>query len=149
MTCELVEVDRDGWVEAVAQHSEQGFDFLDMLTAAQEPSGTGVLVYAHLVRLPSPDAPVARALLVTQVPHGQPLPSVTAIHAGAAWHEREVSELFGVPIEGASDTRPLLGQGVSTPLRKDHYLAARTSTPWPGHEEGSRKQPFGVPRGVS
>jgi NADH-quinone oxidoreductase subunit C len=77
-------------------------------------------------------------LVRTLVPRERPLlPSATAVYRGAAWHERETYEMFGVVFDGHPDLRPLLlpdgFQG--NPLRKDFVLAARVAKPWPGAKE--------------
>ena len=58
------------------------------------------------------------------------------LFAGAAWHEREAAELFGVEFVGGDQRRLLLARGSpGTPLRKDEVLAARTGMAWPGAKE--------------
>ena len=81
-------------------------------------------------------------LLVTRVADGEALDSVTGVFAGAAWHERETFEMFGIDFAGFDDgsgqpIRPLLlPDGFEgTPLRKSFQLAARASKPWPGGKE--------------
>ena len=82
-------------------------------------------------------------LLRTRVTNADPrLPSLTSVWPGAAWHERETFEMFGVTFEGFDDgsgdwLRPLLlPDGFEgTPLRKTFVLAARASKPWPGAKE--------------
>ena len=81
-------------------------------------------------------------LVRTRIPDGQALPSLTALFAGAAWHERETHEMFGIDVAGFDDgtglgLRPLLlPDGFEgTPLRKSFVLAARASKPWPGAKE--------------
>ncbi len=53
---------------------------------------------------------------------------------GAAWHEREVHEMFGISFAGNPDMRNLyLPTGFEGfPLRKDYPLMARLVKPWPG-----------------
>ena len=60
----------------------------------------------------------------------------SGVFAGAAWHEREVAELFGVEFIGGDHRRLLLNpEFEGTPLRKDEVLAARTGMNWPGAKE--------------
>jgi NADH-quinone oxidoreductase subunit C len=61
---------------------------------------------------------------------------------GAAWHERETHEMFGIDFEGFDDgsglgLRPLLLPNgfEGTPLRKSFVLASRVSKAWPGAKE--------------
>ena len=54
--------------------------------------------------------------------------------AGAAWHEREVWEMFGLAFPGHPSLRPLYlpTDFEGHPLRKDFPLLARHVKPWPG-----------------
>ena len=79
-------------------------------------------------------------LLVTRVADGQPVESVTGVYAGAAWHERETHEMFGIDFansDGTVELDPLLlPDGFEGhPLRKDFVLADRVAKPWPGVKE--------------
>lgn len=103
----------------------------------------GLEVVAHLIDV-SHHGPggLRRVLVRTRVPAGASLASVTDLFDGAAWHERETHEMFGLGFEGFEDgtglgLRPLLlPEGFEgTPLRKDFVLAARASKPWPGAKE--------------
>ena len=83
-----------------------------------------------------------RKLFRTRVPDGSSLASLTGVFRGAAWHERETHEMFGLDFDGFDDgtglgLRPLLlPDGFEgTPLRKSFVLAARASKPWPGAKE--------------
>lgn len=55
-------------------------------------------------------------------------------YAGAAWHEREAHEMFGIGFDGNADLRhiylPTEFEGY--PLRKEFPLLARVVKPWPG-----------------
>ncbi|MGB3184374.1 MAG: NADH-quinone oxidoreductase subunit C [Ornithinimicrobium sp.] len=105
--------------------------------------GRGMLLVLHLIASGS-DAPrpLSRLLLQTLLPTGSSVASVTSVFAGAAWHERETHEMFGVEFTGFDDgtgqgLRPLLlPEGFEgEPLRKSFILAARASKPWPGAKE--------------
>ncbi|MYU20220.1 NADH-quinone oxidoreductase subunit C, partial [Streptomyces sp. SID8361] len=80
-----------------------------------------------------------RGLLVrTTVPHDvAALPTATGVYAGAAWHERETHEMFGIGFAGHPHLAPLLlPDGFEGhPLRKDFVLAARVAKAWPGAKE--------------
>jgi NADH-quinone oxidoreductase subunit C len=68
---------------------------------------------------------------------GVDLATATGVYRGAAWHERETHEMFGVVFDGHPGLDPLLlpdgFDGV--PLRKDFVLAARREKDWPGAKE--------------
>jgi NADH-quinone oxidoreductase subunit C len=59
------------------------------------------------------------------------------VYRGAAWHERETYEMFGIDFVGHGELLPLLlPDGFEGhPLRKDFVLASRVVKPWPGAKE--------------
>jgi NADH-quinone oxidoreductase subunit C len=134
-------------VAAVRDDPELDGSYLDVLLAVDEhPRGFDVVV-----RLWS----VARRQglhLRTSVPRADPrLASLVGVFAGAAWHEREAAEMFGIAFDGHPNLVPLLlpdgFQG--HPLRKERVLAARQE-PWPGRldptgKTSRRLQPPGSP----
>ncbi|MFX0539425.1 NADH-quinone oxidoreductase subunit C [Ornithinimicrobium sp. Y1847] len=140
------------WVAAVRGARDEGFGFFDWLSAVDQTDaaegegvpGPGFDVVVHLldVRGGASGDGLSRVLVRTRVPEGGELDSVTGVFAGAAWHERETHEMFGIGFAGFDDgsgmpLRPLLlPEGFEgTPLRKDFVLAARASKPWPGAKE--------------
>jgi NADH:ubiquinone oxidoreductase subunit C len=129
-----VDVPPASWITALeAARDRVGCTFFDWLSAVDEP-GTGFRVTAHVAAL----APVRRLLLRTTVPHEAPtLPSAVDVYAGAAWHERETHEMFGVDFTGHPGLdHLLLPDGFEGhPLRKDFVLAARVAKAWPGAKE--------------
>lgn len=145
MNADRVEqVSADQWHAAVAAARADGYAFFDMLTAvdqcdaAQDP---GFDVVVHLL-----DVREQRALrslrITTRVPDGGSLASLTDLYPGAAWHERETAEMFGIGFEGFADhtdfgLRPLLlPEGFEGhPWRKDFQLVARAVKAWPGGKE--------------
>ena len=58
----------------------------------------------------------------------------THTYSGAAWHEREAWEMFGITFEGNLDLRHLYlpTEFEGHPLRKEFPLLARVVKPWPG-----------------
>ncbi|MEU6853711.1 NADH-quinone oxidoreductase subunit C [Actinacidiphila alni] len=150
-----VDVPPGEWIAALtAARDTLGCTYFDWLSAVDEP-GTGFRICAHVVAL---DGGVRRLLLRTTVPHDAPaLPTATGLYAGAAWHERETHEMFGVDFPGHPGLAPLLlpEEFEGHPLRKDFVLAARVAKAWPGakepgesHDGGPKRrqmQPPGVP----
>jgi NADH:ubiquinone oxidoreductase subunit C len=129
-----VDVPPTAWTAALETARDRlGCTYFDWLSAVDEP-GTGFRVAAHVAAL----SPVRRLLLRTTIPHESPvLPTAVGVYAGAAWHERETHEMFGVVFEGhpALD-HLLLPEGFEGhPLRKDFVLAARVAKAWPGAKE--------------
>ncbi|GAB3272640.1 NADH-quinone oxidoreductase subunit C [Kineosporia babensis] len=145
----VVDVPAAGWVAAATCARDQlGLDFLDWLSAVDEPEGDppGLDVVLHLAATDSfatPDRSVRRILLRTRVANtALSLPSLTALWPGVAWHERETFEMFGLTFTGFDDAtaaglRPLLlPDGFEgTPLRKSFVLAARAAKAWPGAKD--------------
>ncbi|WP_236583427.1 NADH-quinone oxidoreductase subunit C, partial [Streptomyces sp. MBT53] len=129
-----VDVPPTTWLAALrTARDDLGCTYFDWLSAVDEP-GTGFRVSAHVVAL----SPVRRLLVRTTVPHGAPvLPTAVDVYAGAAWHERETHEMFGVDFEGhpALDHLLLPETFEGHPLRKDFVLAARVAKAWPGAKE--------------
>jgi NADH-quinone oxidoreductase subunit C len=151
-----VDVPRERWHDALAlARADGGLDMLDWLSAVDEPDAdpAGVDVVAHLVdsrsggRRPADavgaEQGLVRLIARTRLPAGDlTVTSVTDLWPGAAWHERETHEMFGVEFTGFDDgsglgLRPLLlPDGFEgTPLRKSFVLASRASKPWPGAKE--------------
>ncbi|MET7569637.1 NADH-quinone oxidoreductase subunit C [Streptomyces sp. NPDC005492] len=129
-----VDVPPTTWLSALrTARDDLGCTYFDWLSAVDEP-GTGFRVSAHVVAL----SPVRRLLVRTTVPHENPaLPTAVDVYAGAAWHERETHEMFGVDFEGhpALDHLLLPETFEGHPLRKDFVLAARVAKAWPGAKE--------------
>ena len=124
------DVPREAWVAAVTAVRDAGADHLDLLTAVdQSPAGFEVLV-----RLWSVDERWGVHVRTACPREDARVPTLVAVFAGAAWHEREITEMFGVAFDGHPDPAPLLlpSGGVVHPLRKEHVLASRTERDWPG-----------------
>ncbi|WP_346074507.1 NADH-quinone oxidoreductase subunit C, partial [Streptomyces thermogriseus] len=140
-----VDVPPTAWVSALlTARDELGCTYFDWLSAVDEP-GTGLRVSAHVVAL----GPVRRLLLRTTVPHEEPvLPTAVEVYAGAAWHERETHEMFGVRFEGHPSLEHLLlpENFEGHPLRKDFVLAARVVKAWPGAKEPGESEHGGPKR---
>jgi NADH-quinone oxidoreductase subunit C len=149
------------WHEALEAARAEGFDFFDWLSAVDQTDATGqdgdapgFDLVCHLMATGSVPGPVRHTLLRARVPEGQPVPSATGLWRGAAWHERETHEMFGIDFTGFEDgtgqgLRPLLlPDGFEgTPLRKSFVLAARASKPWPGAKEPGEGEGSGRPTG--
>ena len=143
------------WVAALTAAREEGFAFFDWLTAVDQTDDAeapGFDVVCHLMATSSTPGALRRTLVRTRVPLGEPLDSATGLWRGAAWHERETHEMFGVDFTGFDDgtgqgLRPLLlPEGFEgTPLRKSFVLAARASKAWPGAKEPGESESSASP----
>ena len=151
-----VDVPVAGWATAVASaRDELGYDFFDWLSAVDELDA-GYSLVTHLWSVADRRGLLLRTALPREAPAA---PSIVDIYPGAAWHERETHEMFGVVFDGHPGLAPLLlPDGFEGhPLRKDFPLAARAAQEWPGaREPGERRAsersrrrlvPPGVPEG--
>jgi NADH-quinone oxidoreductase subunit C len=76
-----------------------------------------------------------RVLLKADVPDDDlRVPTWTHVYSGAAWHERETHEMFGIAFDGNPDLRNIYlpTEFEGHPLRKEFPLLARVVKPWPG-----------------
>ncbi|PRY57570.1 NADH-quinone oxidoreductase subunit C [Knoellia remsis] len=144
-TDELHDVSLPEWHEAVSAARATGYSFFDWLSAVDrthEDDAPGFDIVLRALDVSHDMAPLRGIRLTTRLPEGEVIASVTDVYAGAAWHERETHEMFGVAFEGFDDgsgagLRPLLlPDGFEgAPLRKSFVLAARASKPRPGGKE--------------
>jgi len=129
-----VGVSPERWVEALTfARDDLSCGFFDWLTGVDELD-EGFAVVAHVYSLERRH----HLLVRTRVPRRAPvLATATGVYRGAAWHERETAEMFGILFEGHPNLVPLLlPEGFEGyPLRKDFVLASRVAKPWPGAKE--------------
>jgi NADH-quinone oxidoreductase subunit C len=152
-----VDVPRTQWVAAVTTVRDAlGLTFFDLLTAVDELEAGFDIV----LRLWSPPERYG-LLLRTRCPRDDAyVSSLAGVFAGAAWHERQVWEMFDIGFDAHPELRRLLlPDGFEGhPLRKEFVLASRVEKPWPGAKDPGesdsdlltrprrRMQPPGVPR---
>lgn len=145
-------VDTAEWHTLLSAARDDGYDLLRFVTAIDR--GEHLELVACVMRSAPFDVLTVRTRLVD--PH---VDSVSDLWPAGIWHERETAEMFGVEFLGLSDARPLLlhDHDGPPPLRKDVWLAARATRPWPGaFEPGKgrgnasrrRQLPPGVPNPV-
>lgn len=136
-----VDVPPPAWpaaLRAARDDSALAMDFFDWLSAVDElPDGFRLV--AHLWSTSARHGVLLRTLVPPEAPE---LPSVVDLYPGAAWHERETHEMFGVSFAGHPDPAPLLlpPEFEGHPLRKDFVLASRVAKPWPGAKEPGESQ---------
>lgn len=94
---------RTDQLEAAAQSAwDEGY-FLEDVSVVDVQEG--FLVVYHFDSWERP----GRVTFKVLVPHDNPrVPTISGIHSGAAWHERESFDFFGVIFEGHPDLKPLL-----------------------------------------
>jgi NADH-quinone oxidoreductase subunit C len=152
-----IDVPEQHWLAAAtAARDALGAGFFDWLSAYDD-TDAGLAVVVHVWSVERRES----VMLRTRVPRdGGRLPTLTGVWAGAAWHERETFEMFGIGFDGHPNLVPLLlPDGFEgTPVRKEFVLASRVAKAWPGQKEPGesdravevrrprrRMQPPGVP----
>jgi NADH-quinone oxidoreductase subunit C len=140
-----VDVPPGAWVRALtAARDALGCDFFDWLSAVDELD-EGYAVVAHVWSTAGRHGVLVR----TGVPRDAPaLDTVVGVYSGAAWHERETHEMFGIDFPGHPNLVPLLlaPEFEGHPLRKDFVLAARVAKAWPGAKEPGESNVEGTAR---
>lgn len=139
-----VSVGSGDWVRCLERLRDVlGLTFFDWLSAVDE-GDDGFSVFCHLF-----DPQAHRHLLVvTRTQRDDPsVPTATEVFRGAAWHERETHEMFGIDFPGHPYLAPLLlsDEFEGHPLRKDFVLTARVSKSWPGAKEPGESGHEGAP----
>ena len=132
-----VDVPAEHWIDALTTARDGlGLAYFDWLSAVDELAD-GFSVCAHLAAVGT-GGELRRLLLRTRVARdAAALPTATGVYAGAAWHERETHEMFGIDFTGHPGLDLLLlPEGFEGhPLRKEFVLAARVAKAWPGAKE--------------
>jgi NADH-quinone oxidoreductase subunit C len=140
-----VDIPPGRWRDALlAARDGLGCDFFDWLSAVDElPEGFTVVshVWSTVQRL----GLLVRTSLLREAPV---IDSIVAVYPGAAWHERETHEMFGVDFDGHPGLAPLLlpAEFEGHPLRKEFVLAARVAKAWPGAKEPGESHDPGTGR---
>jgi NADH-quinone oxidoreductase subunit C len=141
-------VDAAAWRDSVAAALDDGYRFLALYSAVdQDPNGLEVLLHLLDVEV----RPLRGVALQVALPADAPsVPSLADLLPTAAWHERELHEMFGIAFPGHPGLEPLLLPPgfAGHPLRKSFPLAGRAAA-WPGDADPSgrvrRSGPLGRP----
>jgi NADH-quinone oxidoreductase subunit C len=148
-----VDVPATRWREALRAARDDGelrCDFFDWLSAVDE-GADGFRLVAHLWSTSRRRGVLVRTLVARDA---AAVESVVTVYPGAAWHERETHEMFGIDFPGHPALGPLLlpPEFEGHPLRKEFVLASRVAKPWPGAKEPgesaagtSKRQPMRPP----
>ncbi|HJY44967.1 MAG TPA: NADH-quinone oxidoreductase subunit C [Propionibacteriaceae bacterium] len=136
----MIEVAAENWLAAAEALKADGFDYFDWLGCVDEIGRTDCLRVVLVLRNLSQGAE-PRMLSCSLPRDDAQIATVRRVFAGAAWHEREAAELFGIEFVGGERRRLLLNpEFEGTPLRKDEVLAARTGMNWPGAKEPGERE---------
>ena len=124
-------VEATAWHDAVSALKADGYTYFDWLSAVDEhPDGFRMVL--HVLRR----EPWDHLLLVAYIDReAAAIASIADVFAGAAWHERETHEMFGITFGVALDPLLLPDGFEGHPLRKEFVLASRVAKPWPGAKE--------------
>lgn len=138
-----IDIESSQWVEAIQlARDELGCDFFDWLSAVDELD-EGYQVIAHLWST----AGRFGVLVRTSVSGNDPsLDSIVGVYPGAAWHERETYEMFGIGFPGPLEPLLLPPEFEGHPLRKSFVLASRVAKPWPGAKEPGESHDAAAPK---
>ena len=134
-----VTVPPQAWAAALAcARDELGCDFFDWLTGVDELDA-GVAVLAHVYSLEGRHHLMLRTLLAGE----QGLATATGLYRGAAWHERETHEMFGVRVRGAPRTRaPAAPRRLRTGAVAEEVLSSPRGATATGRARRSRGRPL-------
>ncbi len=138
-----IRVTRERWVEVHETLREElpFFSWLSAIDWAREvavgdPPETEDLDERFEVLCRLSDVSEGKGLIVSaDVPRDDPsIDSLTGLFEGAAWHEREAHEMFGIDFVGHPNLIKLyLPDGFEgNPLLKSFPLVSREVKPWPG-----------------
>ncbi|MFI7603927.1 NADH-quinone oxidoreductase subunit C [Micromonospora sp. NPDC049366] len=144
-----VDVPAASWRSALLVARDDGelaCDYFDWLSAVDELAD-GFDVVAHLWSTRHRHGVLLRARVPREAPA---VASVVDVYPGAAWHERETHEMFGIDFTGHHELRPLLlpPEFEGHPLRKEFVLASRVAKPWPGAKEPGESEAGGGRRPI-
>jgi NADH-quinone oxidoreductase subunit C len=120
-------------LRAARDDAELRCDFFDWLSAVDELD-EGFRMVAHVWSTTLRHGVLVRAMIGRDEPA---ITSVVDLYPGAAWHERETHEMFGIDFPGHPGLAPLLlpPEFEGHPLRKEFVLASRVAKAWPGAKE--------------
>ena len=153
-------VPADEWLLAHEELRANGYAFFDFLTAVDEldadEAGFDVVTHVYNITSGANDSVMTKTRVLAATDDDEPratLPSLTRLWRGAAWHERETFEMFGIDFTGFHDgtgkpLRKLLlpDAFIGHPLRKSFVLTPRASKPWPGAKEPGEREGSGPKR---
>ena len=136
----MFDLESERWHAAIAAlRDDVGLARLEFLTAVDEADGSLSVIAQLLGGAAAPHDVGDRVVSVfvrTRVGPGQVLASITDLFAGAAWHERESDEMFGLALSTGPGERLLLGEHMPEhPMLKSFWLEPRQDRPWPGAKE--------------
>jgi NADH-quinone oxidoreductase subunit C len=139
-----VKVNKSDWLSQASQMKQSGFVRCEWLTATHN----GGDAFEISLMLSNEDLSES-TILSTDIDSA--IDSLVEVFPNVSFHEREVSQMFGVKFNGSKDESPAFEIELSGhPLRRDFALATRAGTEWPGAvepDENAKRRPS-LPPGV-
>lgn len=138
------EVQNIDWVTEHKALKQQGFIRFEYLTAAHI-SNDEFEIFSKVSNADYSESVLLNTTVINEVQ------TLIFVYVGAAFHERETSQMFGLNFAGHNDMKPAFEVDFSGyPLRRDFALTTRQQTNWPGAsepDEKARRRPS-LPPGV-
>lgn len=139
-----VRLENSEWVNKATEMKQLGFVRCEWLTATHNGGD-----FFEISLLLSNEELTESFILTTQIETS--LESLSSIYPSVDFHEREVTQMFGVKFVGNDNSAPAFEiELVGFPLRRDFALATRAGTQWPGAvepDESAKRRPA-LPPGV-
>lgn len=139
-----IEVEKSEWVTKAKEMKRLGFVRCEWLTATHNGGDS-----FEISLLLSNEDLTESFILATKIETS--LESLSSIYPSVDFHEREVTQMFGVKFVGNDNSAPAFEiELVGFPLRRDFALATRTDAQWPGAvepDESAKRRPS-LPPGV-
>jgi NADH-quinone oxidoreductase subunit C len=111
----LQEIRKEALVETLGELKKEGYDYLKKITAVDYGDYLTVVYIIYNTTERKEEVVTARILPGSPAVH-----TIIHIYRAADWYERELSEMFGITIEGRKARRLLLEEweGSEYPMRK-------------------------------
>ncbi|CAB4342621.1 MAG: hypothetical protein F2839_05890 [Actinobacteria bacterium] len=139
----LLNVAQEDWCAVHQDARGQGFVRLEWICAVHDVSA-GFTVLSAVAPIDG-----AQPTIISTALAGDTIDSVSEIFPIATFHEREITQLFGIQFLGSTNTSPAFNIPLEGfPMRRDFILKPRVDTHWPGakeFDEAARRRVVSVP----
>jgi NADH-quinone oxidoreductase subunit C len=112
----LLEIQSEALVKTLGEMRSKGYDYLKKITAVDYNDHLEAVYILYNI------SDKKEEVVTVRLPSTNPkLDTVMSIYKAADWYERELSEMFGIKIQGRKAKRLLLEKwnGTDPPLRKN------------------------------
>ena len=139
-----VKVNKSDWLSQASQMKQSGFVRCEWLTATHN-GGDAFEISLMLSKEDLSESMILSSDIESSID------SLVGVYPSVSFHEREVSQMFGVMFNGNDDESLAFDIELSGhPLRRDFALATRVGLEWPGAvepDENAKRRPS-LPPGV-